>query len=93
MSSLLGVVPAVVLAGGGVLAGCGAAVCGAGVPCWKVSVVFVAAWCIGWLVMERERKGKNKIKINIPTQNIIYTTFKGWLYNIAKSPYRKKKGN
>ncbi len=84
VSSLLGVVPAVVLAGGGVLAGCGAAVCGAGVPCWKVSVVFVAAWCIGWLVMERERKGKNKIKINIPTQNIIYPPLEGGIYNITK---------
>ena len=52
-------------------------------------VVFVAAG--------REVKGKGgkerQHKTSIPTQNIIYTTFKGWLYNIANSPYRKKKGN
>ena len=55
--------------------------------CWKGWLVFLAAG--------REVKGKGgkerQHKTSIPTQNIIYTTFKGWLYNIA-NPLQKEKG-
>lgn len=55
------------------------------VPAWCGAVVFVAGGGVvpaGRWVKGRKEKINNKI--NIPTQNIIYTTFKGWLYNIAK---------
>ena len=66
-------------------AGC-AAGCVRGCLVWCCCV---PAGCIGLLVV-MERK-EWIIKTSIPTQNIIYTTFKGWLYNIA-NPLQKEKG-
>ena len=55
--------------------------------CW-VGVVLLCVCPCCLVVMERERMNN---KTSIPTQNIIYTTFKGWLYNIA-NPLQKEKG-
>ena len=65
------------------------------VPAWWVFAAGCGAGCWVYWLAGRWVKGRKErqYKINIPTQNIIYTTFKGWLYNIAKSPYRMKKGN
>ena len=83
-----------------VLGGCGAAVCIRGClvcvvpaawwcrPCCLVGAVLLCVCPCCLVVMERERMNN---KTSIPTQNIIYTTFKGWLYNIA-NPLQKEKG-
>ena len=57
-------------------------------PCCLVGVVLLCVCPCCLVVMERERMNN---KTSIPTQNIIYTTFKGWLYNIA-NPLQKEKG-
>lgn len=56
------------------------------VPAVVCLLLCVCPCCL--VVMERERMNN---KTSIPTQNIIYTTFKGWLYNIA-NPLQKEKG-